>query len=122
MASSVPLSAARTQSAMMRCAAGVLFALAPVTDACAQADASQRPVVVAAAAGGTSPSQQARIRDLQKKLKTAEQLLKQKNLTADQRKTFEARRKSLQAELDELLPKTKKPQVESKEQTAKGKK
>lgn len=107
---------------MMRCAAGVLLALSPVADACAQADASPRPVVIAAAAGGTSASQQAQIRDLQKKLKTAEQLLKQKNLTADQRKTFEARRKSLQAELDELLPKTKKPQAQSKAQTAKDKK
>ena len=117
MASDGTRSAASDKSAMTFCLTGALFVLLPAP-AHAEPDALQWPAMIAAAAG--DPSDQVRINQLKQELKTVQQLLKQKNITAEQREIFESRRKTVQAELDDLVPKTKKPQTNKKAQTAKG--
>ena len=121
MASDCTLSATSGKSTMARRQLCVLFALSAVPCAYALADASHRPVVIAAAPGETSGPQQFRINELQNELKDVQQRLKQRDLTASERKVYEQRRKSLQAELDGLVPKGKKPKTEKKTQTAKDK-
>jgi len=117
VASDTTKSVASSKSAIAFCLTGVLFVLFPAP-AHAEADALQRPAMIAAAAG--DPSDQVRINQLKQELKTVQQLLKQKSITAEQREIFESRRKTIQAELGDLLPKTKKPQTDKKAQTAKG--
>jgi len=102
---------------MVLCLTSVLPALLLAPCAHAEAGALQRPAMIAAAAGN-SPDQ-VRINQLKQELKTVQQLLKQKNHPADQQ-AYEKRRKSLQAELDDLAPKKKTPDTAKKSQINKG--